>query len=800
MRQTAILILLLLLGLAAFWSLRTGDTPARAGAVPAQPDAAPPEDLQPGDGQKAMAAEARESMSAPSKAEGAAPTAAFHLLIRCVDPEGKALHGVPARLGKDRRAAVLARSAADGELRVPVVGRRSRMLDLVLGGEAWICEMRRVNNEVGAGVESVRLADVTLLPACRVTMTVVDGGGAAVAEASVWADQRGVSSPVSWPPQTGRCFWLQADRTDGQGRAEILLPRGMRTFFRLARFGYEATRTEVSRIPDLAEHDLGTLRLVEENPAERIRGRVLDAAGKGRAHAEVLARDAGGVRARARTRYGADAGAFSLRVEAGKVYDILVQEADGQESRVQRRNVAAGTQDLLIRLGEGTPGQRELQLILSDEAGAAIASASFQRNSGSRMVPVRATRPEPGTFELALPADAEGLSIYSPGKQQKVLPLQPWPGSPLHVQLHPQPGFRLRVQHQGQPMVGATVHWHSPGERLGTHVEALFSRLGYRRNVLGRTDAEGRIRVPIYGEGPIILHVEKQGMARAELGPLELSRDGDREHLVEVPAAGVLHGKVLVAEGVTATGWLIAASRGDAHVHTATVAADGSYRLTGLAPGAYHLIRCRRANHSRQDWNRIIPQGDRLELPAGIHLAPGQTLRHDLDLRDEVPSRLVGRVFVDGQPMAGWFVSARLGVSYLRSQTDAQGRFALRNHRAEEVELRASGTDPGLRLSYFGKQRFAPQPRPLRLALRTGSLEIEGLQDAGVADRKFTLMGPDDGGGRWSLYFVADQHGKARLDKVPTGRLQLRGTSKGVVLAELDLQTASHKKFVYTKK
>ena len=195
----------------------------------------------------------------------------------------------------------------------------------------------------------------------------------------------------------------------------------------------------------------------------------------------------------------------------------------------------------------------------------------------------------------------------------------------------------------------------------------------------GWTDAEGRVRFTDAPPGP--LRVTAAPTDRAD-ATREVDTD-DREVVVRVGPAGAVEGRVSARRGAVGGAWVAVGP------HLVRAAADGRYRIDGVAPGPVQI-------------EAIGPRGAGLAI-GSTHVTSGAIARGDLVLRR---SAVASGVVLDdrtGRPLAGVRVRAlrSLGdpagmvtalvrdpaLGQFETATDEQGRFRLQRVRASKLTL-----------------------------------------------------------------------------------------------------------------
>lgn len=230
----------------------------------------------------------------------------------------------------------------------------------------------------------------------------------------------------------------------------------------------------------------------------------------------------------------------------------------------------------------------------------------------------------------------------------------------------------LRDADSGAPIAGATVvadEWDgTPGPWLGA----------------GVTDAEGRYRLSTWRRASRLtsFHVDDTRYAShpVEVVGVEGLNWGvvDGQHFVldlRARRAASVKGRLLGPDGPLGSFRVVAEQPRRLLVHTVT-AADGTFRLSGLASGYAMLSVCVTASDADYVPGMNVDNPDvRTEL-GGIDLDPGELEVGDVLLpltRASIRGRVVDE---DGDPIAGAEVVGNQGSLTARFRTGADGRFA----------------------------------------------------------------------------------------------------------------------------
>ena len=232
------------------------------------------------------------------------------------------------------------------------------------------------------------------------------------------------------------------------------------------------------------------------------------------------------------------------------------------------------------------------------------------------------------------------------------------------------PGAALAVRvvgPDGEPLAGARVHVREQGsQREGYAPEAEPERsIPY----LLATDERGSCLAPSLLSGTADVVVGASGLAPWK-GTVELAAGATQALEVALLGGAAVRGVVRGSDGQPLAGVTVRAGRyADLDSRETRSAADGSYRLAGLAPGAIELSASARGA-GRDAVTLAASDGDELEWDPVIEA--GRVLH----------GRLVDE---RGQPLAGWGVdvgSGPRGVFWLggfhgQAETDEEGRFRI---------------------------------------------------------------------------------------------------------------------------
>jgi len=314
------------------------------------------------------------------------------------------------------------------------------------------------------------------------------------------------------------------------------------------------------------------------------------------------------------------------------------------------------------------------------------------------------------------------LAIGAPGRVTQYR-LATVPGT-VKAELREQaPPFEVVVlSSAGAPVPGARVRCRPCDADLAASVLPTYFGLpepDVLEPTLGCTDARGRLRVSGLPGGPVLLWADHPAHGRATA---TVDLPAARAEL-QLPLAATLAGR-LTDHGRPAARdrWRIAVvpearSDGLASPYAlAAPAADGSFRITGLGPGAHEVL-VLPALPPRLDLKvatsllqaRVFAfYGADVERRRDVALREGETrhLAFDVDGALDAPAppiRITGRVLVDGVPMPGLAVRTLSAVSSAIDvdlaaavTTGADGAFAIDRAPEGTVDVVVEGAGSGL--------------------------------------------------------------------------------------------------------
>lgn len=723
------------------------------------------------------AVDAREPLASPADG-GSAPgehdvagAETVHVLGRCIDSAGDPLAGVTVA-APSRPEGPSARSGADGRFELSLAwipGETHPHEDLIFSGAGLA---RRPLRATIAGPGELAVGDVTLEPGGVVLGRVVDASGAPLAGArvSAWREPTTADGGELDPAQRAKLEtwgtyvlgWC-ATRTENDGT--FRLEGAPATRFCVAAWapGRLHAWSEALDLPAGGTRRVADLVLREPGPERLVGGRVLAPDGSPVEQAYVVV-TLEGEDARSPDHEWTDAeGRFEVVVAPGRAY--LVEASDRRErwNRVTHPGVPAGTHDLTIRF----PEARWIEVEARDAEGRPVANPRVWAGAPIHAEPT--DPPHPGRVRVRVPEGTFHLGVAAPGYPRTSR--GPFTAEDVPERLV----FELRaasaitgtVTAAGRAVAGAEVHAHVVLDEPALFSEGLATSVEPHLASRAVTAEDGTFRLPVARAGRVVVHVENEGFARAEVGPLDV-REGAQLAGIEVAldAGGALEGRIVVPAEATPSGWVVAASRGDGHVVWQAVDVDGAFAREGLTPGEWQVIRVHpeRVHFLESSGLSALPEeleGERVDVVAGL------TSRVELDHAGELPCTLRGRFRVGGErPRTSSFWIAN-EIERVHATLDAVGAFEVRSRRAGRHSLVLRDDRAGLSASYYVLLDLESGVNERDFDVPAGSLAIDGARGA------VELSWESGDGIQWSARIEPDADGRAVLEPVPAGTLTL---------------------------
>jgi hypothetical protein len=292
------------------------------------------------------------------------------------------------------------------------------------------------------------------------------------------------------------------------------------------------------------------------------------------------------------------------------------------------------------------------------------------------------------------------------------------------------------------------------------------------------TDADGRFATNCLRPGNVRYEAfaRDRGCARGVFAVAERGRTSLRLQLQQPTE---VFGRVADAAGPPPAAVVRSGRPGDLLSREVTCAADGSYRLTDLAPGPIQLL-------ARELEPR--PGAAPRRVSETVELQPGQRWEWSPDLGSQ---RLPGRVVDEhDRPLAGWIILARqAGSNVHRSTTDADGRFALPVQGDGPFDVSTYAPDSGADSFAAAVARgVAPAPGPVLLTVdRTlRPVEVTGRVVSPAGSPLTATVSCTHRGLGQTVSIPTGADGRFRFAAVPPGAIALRAAQPGLLAAVLE--------------
>lgn len=745
------------------------ETPPRVPLPPA-PDATPPG--------RTVSEPAGSAPVGP--AQQATDQAAAAVRVRFVDAQGAPIEGVALALPDSGLGPV--RSGGGGVARLPLEdvldGAGERTLVLEARAAGFALDHRRARAVEG---EELLLGDWTLVAGGSVEGQVLDEEGVGLAGVQVACASDALSAADF---ERGRRGTL-----DGLARAGARAMSGPDGTFRLddvpagerRLVAVHAERpAALSRAFRVPAGGLARGVEVEMEPADggtTIDGVVLAPDGTPVPHAPFQVRSPA---SSYQLRAGLD-GRFEFRALDRRPVELVASDPERRHRDARRSGVLPGTRGIELRL-EAAP---ELALRVRDPAGQPVERFAV-RLSADPGDGVLASFPEEergqGRFATAAPEQDYAVEVRANGwKPFRLGPFTAGEAQRIECTLAPAQGLTGRVTAGGRPVAGARVALHV--ELAGDDtLDGVPIRIEPEPEAWTTSGGEGSFLLSVERRGSFALLVEAEGLALAEVGPLLLEPDAEREESVELSPGGTLAVRVRSSTGASVAGRLVVLSRGDGRARTRRTDERGELEVPRLTPGPWWVALVD-AEIDPRGGVRTFGTGPREAHPSNCRVVAGQTTRVDLWLEEPAgpACRLAGRLSVDGAPAQGWRVALdREGTLLDELDFHAPGRFQVGAATPGTYRLRLSTGigDPRTMLVVLETVELVEGERAWSLDLRTGRLEGtcpppgEALVFFRVQDGRRELLAPlvPDETGRFHCALAPAGAGEiVRHDPVPGG-------------------------------
>lgn len=645
---------------------------------------------------------AAPAASEPAAVEAAAIVAPSRVEARIVDADLRPLLG--ARLVLDREeagptrvstggadasahATTSAESTRDGrvELDVDLPTERSTMplrVDAAGFASAFLAP------QLARGT-TTSLGDVVMHRGGTVLGRVEDVGGRPIGDARVlatapdpWA--RDLATAKRRGPGGARCVSTRS-RADGTFHLEGVAPGGVRVWAAVEGMRFALTDPLTVRADETLE---GIVLVVEPLAREdEIAGRIVDPDGSPARNARLTVRTrfAGGSNASTRP---VDAeGRFRFRVLDSVMHELIAHDGSQRFPDARIAAVQPGTHDVELRFAP----DRFVEVVArhGDEEVELYALTTYADDGREKLETTGALAAPEGRSRVRVPSRPFYVEVaaarFALARQGPFTPEAP-PAS-LEFALEPQAGISGRVVARGAPVSGARVVLQEVAD-ASEFVEVDGYPALVDPRVIDETlsGSDGTFFLRAASAGDHCVRVESPSYAPAEIVPLGVQPGVALADLeIALGAGGVIEGRVKVAAGRTDEGIVVAINHGDGKPRTVRTDAGGAYRFERVMPGRWRVARGKTevdSSSSNSSW-AIGGAERKTEIDFNCEVREGATTTFDLDLRDDEPCVVRGKLSILGEPARGWTLAAWPGdrSSYTGEQPstalDDRGEFTL---------------------------------------------------------------------------------------------------------------------------
>ncbi len=530
------------------------------------------------------------------------------------------------------------------------------------------------------------------------------------------------------------------------------------------------------------------LRVEDPDPDQLIQGLVLGPDGSPLANARVNVHSPS-----FQTRIESDgAGRFRVTTRAVEDHTLIAEDALHRWGSAVAREVRPGTTDLLLQLtgGESVP------VTARSSEGSPLAPVEVEvlEAEGLLVLETVSSREEPSAW-FRLPNCDFRLRVSAP--LHAVASLGPFritdPPEAIDCVLTPLAGLTGIVLFDGAPVPGATVSLHEAFDRQTT-------RAGFplRSSPLpaghATTDARGVFAVAPKESGTYYVRAQFDGLAPAELGPLELEPNVASAGLeLLLHSGGSIEGRVQDPDGAPAAGVPVAISRGDGHLQDTRTGRNGSFRFDRLIAGRWMVAALEQELPAGGPALRS-GSGPVTGIPWNCTVVEGATTRVNLwsDRRGPAaradPCELRGSLILDGAPAIDWMAqltSEEGGTPRIPpTNTTPSGSFELSVGPPGSYQLLLRAREPETTLFFLDRVELRPGANTWSLAIETAPVEGT-LADFQHDENSLTFYRWVGEGQQLGLAGVSpDSEGHFECPRVPTGRGQVVRFARGLHFTE----------------
>ena len=243
---------------------------------------------------------------------------------------------------------------------------------------------------------------------------------------------------------------------------------------------------------------------------------------------------------------------------------------------------------------------------------------------------------------------------YTPSELGPLEPAIALAENEIVIELDRMASLQGTVTHSGRAVPEAKVELRrAPGHELLIQSYGFDLRMDGFAEASTTTDANGRFTLATGRKADYFLLVTKSGLAAAEIGPITMGPAITNEPVeIEMVKGGSIRGRLLVPDGETSHGRLVALSRLDGSPRVVRTDENGVFVSEDLTPGGW-LVEPRDQEVRRSVSVSVLDE----PLPPPVwdcEVVDGQTTTFDLDLRTRSMTKISGRLTGTGQDFGAW--------------------------------------------------------------------------------------------------------------------------------------------------
>ncbi len=766
----------------------------------AEADLDEPEALLRGSSSPEPRAPAQEVRVDPAPGEVQTPSASRAVVrVRFVDEAGVPLSD--AVFGTAGGGATSAPSGPDGRAELVLGVELFRAaLDVLFEFEArcpgYALDRREARAAVG---ETITLGEWKLVPGGGISGRVLDGEGRGLLGASVARFDEAVAG-LEWEVRRESSLedlWKPGARVSTGFDGSFLLedvPAGEIRLVAVAEGRSAALSAPVTvRAAGIVEGI--EIRMEPAGPETGVAGRVVDPDGVGVAFARILLRSS-----RRTFEMPADERGRFEQDRLDVRCDVTAFDPEGRYREVTAEGVEPGTRGLVLQLAPGPT----LELLVVSPEGVPVERygvRTLAARDGLELSSLPEVERPGGLAPILVPGRDFSLEVAGNGWMPSRLgPFSSGtPPERLDCTLQAAGGVSGVVEAEGKLLEGAWVALYRSVKWATLHNGYPVRRQTFPL-ISTRSGPGGEFLLSVAERGSYYVRAEAEGLAPAEIGPLELDPGSHLRERLVLGAGGTLEVTVRSSAGASPVGAIVALSRGDGCGATLRTGEEGTLSFDHLMPGRWWVGLAEREIDPGAELTTETRKKPG-EIPWNCEVFEGEVTRIDLWLEEpeQGECRLTGRLTIDGEPAEGWLARLDVGreMSGAPEPFAEPGLFRLSVEEPGEYRLflTTDASDPSAMLVILDPVRLVEGEAYWSLELEMGALVGTMTPPAQEEEPSLVFHLWERGDLRCLAPIVPDAAGTFRCPQVPagSGRIVRYDPSRGFdetspeVLSEIEI-------------